>query len=597
MLTVLIGHRGVGKSELLKRIRAYFEEDQQAVACIDLDSEIERATGRSIPEIFDSEGESSFRRLEKENFERILSSLDPSQQTFLSLGAGFDVSHIPAGIRVLWIRRKTDLLGRIFLDRPALEKGLSPLEEFKKRAAERETRFEEVFTEELTLPEGLFAPDPFEKKFFLNQLEQAGGVLTLLPENFRSQKEWEFFINRRLKWGFDFFEVRDDLLTPAMVDQVFDSVPLSQIIYSFRKKEALLPDPDKLSRVGLWDWPLELGSCPFGSPSIVSLHERLANESLEAAIVRLESASPKGAYMKLASFAHNFSELELGYRWMMSQAPQACFVPRSANGRWAWFRLLMKGRFPINFMREGMGSAIDQPHLLEWLRTPEKAAAFSAVLGYPVIHSHTPMEHDNFFRAQGKPVLAIPLGEPEWEEAIPFLEELGLREAAVTSPLKKKAFEFAEAHTSEAETFRAVNTLAFDSEEKKWRGHSTDIYGLEALLSEVKTNNSSVVVWGGGGVLSQIAERLPQAQFYSARTGRPREGSKEMDSPSVVIWAAPRASEYKWPDPRWKPDQVIDLNYREDSTGREYALRSAAAYVSGYKMFQVQAEAQREFWS
>ena len=48
----LIGHRGVGKSELLKRIAVY--HGSSAVNCMDLDNEIEVRTSRSICDIFKS---------------------------------------------------------------------------------------------------------------------------------------------------------------------------------------------------------------------------------------------------------------------------------------------------------------------------------------------------------------------------------------------------------------------------------------------------------------------------------------------------------------------------------------------------------------
>jgi shikimate 5-dehydrogenase len=50
------------------------------------------------------------------------------------------------------------------------------------------------------------------------------------------------------------------------------------------------------------------------------------------------------------------------------------------------------------------------------------------------------------------------------------------------------------------------------------------------------------------------------------------------------------------PPKQWKPSILVDLNYTEDSPGREYALQVGAEYVSGLRMFQVQAEKQREFW-
>jgi len=56
---VLVGMRGCGKSTLGVRLAAALGRE-----FVDLDAEVERTAGRSIPEIFAAEGEGWFRRLE-----------------------------------------------------------------------------------------------------------------------------------------------------------------------------------------------------------------------------------------------------------------------------------------------------------------------------------------------------------------------------------------------------------------------------------------------------------------------------------------------------------------------------------------------------
>lgn len=53
---------------------------------IDLDSEIERSYDKSIPEIFEDEGEDIFRKIESDTLEQIISGLTIS--TIISLGGG-----------------------------------------------------------------------------------------------------------------------------------------------------------------------------------------------------------------------------------------------------------------------------------------------------------------------------------------------------------------------------------------------------------------------------------------------------------------------------------------------------------------------------
>jgi shikimate kinase len=61
MLITLIGYRGTGKSTIAPRLASRLNFDW-----VDADVELENYTGRSIREIFATEGEPEFRRLERE---------------------------------------------------------------------------------------------------------------------------------------------------------------------------------------------------------------------------------------------------------------------------------------------------------------------------------------------------------------------------------------------------------------------------------------------------------------------------------------------------------------------------------------------------
>ena len=81
--------------------------------------------------------------------------------------------------------------------------------------------------------------------------------------------------------------------------------------------------------------------------------------------------------------------------------------------------------------------------------------------------------------------------------------------------------------------------------------------------------------------------------FYSAQTGKLLKGSEQ--NPELVIWAVGRSrmSLCSAPPQNWKPLYVLDLNYTEDSPGREYAVKTKAQYLSGWLWFKTQAQAQR----
>jgi shikimate 5-dehydrogenase len=179
---------------------------------------------------------------------------------------------------------------------------------------------------------------------------------------------------------------------------------------------------------------------------------------------------------------------------------------------------------------------------------------------------------------------------------MPVLQEMGLQYAAVTAPHKDPA-----AKWCQHPTLSAVNTLYYNKKQVKWQGTSTDEAGFVELIEGagmLAPLQKEIVVWGGGGTLPMIEKVLPHASYYSARTGEPRDGSKASADfvPKVIVWAAPRVDETYMPPTDWKPAMVFDLNYKEDSVGREYAQLCGANYESGLKMFIAQAQLQRVFW-
>jgi shikimate 5-dehydrogenase len=231
---------------------------------------------------------------------------------------------------------------------------------------------------------------------------------------------------------------------------------------------------------------------------------------------------------------------------------------------------------------------------LQWLNHPNAAAEFAAVLGDPVMHSRTPVEQEEFFKPYGWPVYGIRVEEEEWQEAFGVLRELGLRAAAVTSPLKHEAYLSSTVKTLEAEDLQAVNTLYIDGE--SMQGHNTDFYGFQTMVKREELNEP-VAVWGGGGTLSVIFKVFENAVSFSARTGQPRvKRDVSAFKPKTLIWACGRSEMYKWPLHDWELETVVDMNYTENSMGRELAQALGCRYISGLTMFKAQAEAQRKYW-
>ncbi|MEZ0392535.1 MAG: shikimate kinase [Pseudobdellovibrionaceae bacterium] len=602
MKLVLLGHRGTGKSQLLERLKTYWKDKSSNLKFFDLDREIEFREGKTISQIFNDAGEKDFRDLEVNVFHDLIRA---NPEFVISMGAGFPLQHIPADIQRLWVRRKTDFLGRIFLNRPRLNPEMSPLEEYLQRLPLREERYRKHSTDEYLMPEGIESANSIEERIFKEDYRNLGGVLTLLPIHFRSLESLQ---NRIRNFDVDFFELRDDLLSLQQIQMVTSLLPPRRVLLSLRSAKTN-PWIQEFLRTGIsWDWALELGACPFGEAPIFSLHQvpraiLQSKESLETFLA--EKKIPATSHIKLSPIIESFSELQILLNWQNENPSQRSVLPRSQAGRWGWIRLWLKGRQKINFFRLDQGSALDQPTLFEWMSTPFQIQNFAALLGHPVFHSRTPIEHQAYFQKKGWPVFAIDIEEEEFQKAIELLSFLGLQAAAVTSPLKVKAFQWAQERSPIVQELESANTLFF--KDQKWSAHNTDLDGFRFLFSQITGDTQSLAVWGGGGTLPVILKIAPNAIFFSARTGelkreygdqqkwtRDQIVSMQMEGPRILIWAA--SPEAQLPPEDWRPEFVLDLNYREDSLAREYALQVNAQYLDGLGMFKEQARAQREFW-
>lgn len=103
---VLIGMPGCGKSSIGRLLAK-----ETGMRFVDADAEIELLAGKSIPEIFDRDGEEEFRRLETQ----VLSELGKQSGLILSTGGGcvtraenYPLLH--QNSRILWLRRDIDKL-------------------------------------------------------------------------------------------------------------------------------------------------------------------------------------------------------------------------------------------------------------------------------------------------------------------------------------------------------------------------------------------------------------------------------------------------------------------------------------------------------
>jgi shikimate kinase len=132
---VLVGMMGAGKSSIGRRLAS-----RLGIPFVDADSEIEKAAGMTIPEIFAAHGEPYFRSGEARVIARLL---DGGPQVLATGGGAFMNPDTRAAIRAkgisVWLRASLDVLNRRVRrrnDRPLL-KDSEPAETLRRLIDER----------------------------------------------------------------------------------------------------------------------------------------------------------------------------------------------------------------------------------------------------------------------------------------------------------------------------------------------------------------------------------------------------------------------------------------------------------------------------
>lgn len=564
MKRIFFGHRGVGKTALLKRHKTYFPE----IDHFDLDQEIANHAAQSVSEFFATHGEAEFRRLEAQIFSKLIKN----ESFVIAVGGGFDISTIPSAIERIYVSRRTDKDGRIFLNRPRLNLEMDSLDEYKFRYNQREPVFLKYSDWIYEMSEGITASE-IEKAVFLPGFSSIESYVTLQPGHLRSLEK------------FKNIELRTDVFSN---DEILEFLKRShRFLVSIRteKGKSLLP---LLKDRCLIDWALEHG---VPTPAELEMTAIISTHS-ESFAVALKSLEPyKSQHLKLCPIVKTWGELQAGYDWQKQEPDRRSFLPRTdplygESSVWRWFREYILPFQKLNFISQ-YSKIQDQPSYYETiLRHSQEYSKFSAVLGWPIEHSRTPGVHNNYFKHS---TFAVPLDEMNFEIAIQFLISLGLKTAAVTSPLKNLA--------SDSTGVIGCNSIAFS---KDWTGRNTDIIAIETLCQDYLSSTDQVAVWGGGGVIERMKDDYPQFFYFSSREGALRNPAENSNFvlPTVVFWAAPRSAATKMPPNEWAPRLVIDFNYVESSMGLDYtlSLKNKVNYVSGLDFFRLQAAEQIKFF-
>lgn len=137
---VLIGLPGAGKTTVGADLA-----DRLGWRFVDVDAEIVRLSGRSIPEMFRSDGEKAFRAMEL----RLTAELSSGSRIVLAPGGGWAaqpgaLDALPVGTATVWLRVSAEeairRLGGSPVDRPLLA-GADPIGALRRLALERHEHY------------------------------------------------------------------------------------------------------------------------------------------------------------------------------------------------------------------------------------------------------------------------------------------------------------------------------------------------------------------------------------------------------------------------------------------------------------------------
>ncbi|MFN7905620.1 MAG: shikimate kinase [Pseudobdellovibrionaceae bacterium] len=611
MIQIIIGHRGVGKSSLGRRMQIYFPEK----TVLDLDVEISKAENKEITEIFKQDGEASFRKLEQKHFKKIYTDLvKKMNDAVITVGGGFEVENLPKEVEVIFLQRNTDMDGRIFLDRVRLNDQVTPLEEFLQRYEPRQKRFEKAYDFCYQVPEGMteyfLELQKSEKtvnqslvieieKLILTKNFQTAFGYTVQTEDIQNAKRFEQLKNLVLADKIGFLEARDDLLTKTQIFELLRQIPQGKILLSFRQLNSLALAEQVVLLPGIQLWGVDCEQ-EFFEDTFINLFESTAKKFISSHGDHIPQILPtRGWEIKWSPLVSSWKELRRAMQWKFEN-PKICLFPRSVDGRWYWVRLLLSRYQKLNFLCLGRQSAVDQPTLFDCLLYAKLQVhgIMAGVMGFPIHHSFSSLYHADYFAKKNIPYFRLSINESEWSEAWSFFEvfkdRFDLQLASVTSPLKQLAAKFSDNQTN----LNSCNTVMQEPKEQKFSGFNTDEPAFVKAFGKDLQNH--ILMWGGGAMIEVIKSACETAGALSFT----QMSSRQMDFKNfdfeknyVLVWAAPLSDQTLYPHKDIKIEKILDLNYFENSFGRNLALARKIPYESGYEMFRLQALHQQKIWS
>ncbi len=555
----LIGHRGVGKTSLLKDLHGG----------VDLDKEILKK--HNIQDFFEKGQEKKFRDIERQVLIEILEKFNPE---FVALGAGFELHkfNFPKNSKIIWIQKKSDKIGRIFLDRPRLDKNKTPNEEFNYRKRKRDEFYKKYAHIKIEIEEGADNAKVVKKILKKNKTKLLHGFCTI-----KTKSEFDFIIGK--------VELRTDFLKEKEIKTLLKDKCGNQSLVSLRV------EPTKAFLESLFAYKNILIDIPLKYMEKGYL-KRLNNKNIFISehnlisLKKIKEINSKGFHLKWAPEVKSFKEL-MKYHKMIKNM-NVSFLPRSVgslSGRWSWYRQLTFFKNKITFFRYGLNEYLDQPSFYEVDFLNSKKSFNGAVIGEDVSLSYSPAYHRAFFKEKFKGTyVRISLYKDEFlKENLNFIKSLGVQFLSVTSPFKKKLGDL-------SGYLGGANTLYMNED---LRAKDTDALSISFLKKEL-FKVKSVLIWGAGSMGVKIFKKIREKTVLQSVRDY-EDGALQGKSFEALIWSAGPECVIK-PKLKIPPKVIYDLEYKDHSQAKAVALLWGCDYISGRDFFITQAKAQQKFW-
>lgn len=150
----------------------------------------------------------------------------------------------------------------------------------------------------------------------------------------------------------------------------------------------------------------------------------------------------------------------------------------------------------------------------------------TAIIGYPIGHSMSPVLHNTAYNMLGLDAEMIKHEDMSVERLVEIIKTTPIELTAVTAPHKQEIMEYMDEIDETATAIGAVNTVV--NRDGKLHGYNTDIVGIEKTLEGISLKDKAVLLIGAGGAARPVAHLVNREGGKLLCQNRTPEKAKEL---------------------------------------------------------------------